>query len=210
MTDQQEQTGDNVATPPVAQAPVQPRPEGQKPNAVPLTRFNDVNERRKAAETELANLRKQLEDLRKQPPPSVTAEETEPDSGTTQEEADPRLEIDPARYARLEIQAALDVTEDVAEMIRANMAKGLDLTDATALARAKNPAAFRKEARGYNPQAHAVSPPAAGRPKPQPEPTVMDKIASARGDLHRRQNVAIGFAAQAVRAQMQAQFRKNQ
>lgn len=210
MTEQQEQTGDNVATPPVAQAPGQQKPEGQKPIAVPLTRFNDVNERRKAAESELSKLREQLEQLRKQPPPSVTAEETEPDSGATQDEPDPRLDIDPARYARLEIQAAMDVGEEAAEMIRANMAKGLDLTDATALARAKNPGAFRKEARGYDSKAHAVSPPASGRPKPPPEPTVMDKIASARGDLHRRQNVAIGFAMQAVRAQMQAQFRKNQ
>ena len=92
-------------------------------------------------------------------------------------------------------------------MIRAYMAKGLDLQDASAMAKLKAPTLFSQESRGFNPKAHAAAPPATGRPKQQPEPTKMQKIAATQ-DPHRRQALALEAATEAIRAQMKAQWKK--
>lgn len=195
------------ATPPVAQQ----EPKG----SIPLPRFNAVNERMKAAEAELATLRAQLAAEKQKPAPTPepeapeTAESEEPESQSPQgEEARQSAPVDIERTARLEIMANLHVSEDAATLIRGYMQKGNDLSDALALARLRNPAAFGKDVRGFDPKAHHAAPPSSGRPKPQPEPTRADKLAAARGNLHARQSMALKFASEIIQGQARAQFEK--
>lgn len=196
------------ATPPVAQQ----EPKG----SIPLPRFNAVNERMKAAEAELATLRTQLAAEKQKPPPppepeapeAVESEEPESQSPQGEQTRQSTPSVDHERTARLEIMANLHVSEDAATLVRSYMQKGNDLSDALALARLRNPAAFGKDVRGFDPKAHHAAPPSSGRPKPQPEPTRADKLAAARGNLHSRQSLALKFASEIIQGQARAQFEK--
>lgn len=198
----------NEAVPPAA--PEVEQPQGSP--TIPLTRFREVNDRMKAAEGENERLRRELAEARaarsKQPEAEVFHVE--------QREEEPKPRTPPApinsndRLERLELQVKLGLSDKAAELVSGYLRKGLDQDDALAMAKLKQPGAFGPDASGFQNGTHTAAPPGTGRnvvPTAQ-EPTRAERLASARGDLHRRSSMAIKFAADMVTGQMDRQLNK--
>lgn len=174
---------------------------------IPLPRFKEVNDRMKAAEARVAELEARL-----QPgtaPSQPAAPPTQPSADMTPEAptATPQVTTEPS--SKVTIDPAIEqkfmlvkqgVPVAAVDEVHALVAKGYDVEDAIMVAQRKNPGAFGKDSRGFNPAAHAAAPPASGRPPAPPAPpTELEQIAATR-DLHKRSDMAVKAAGKAIMA----------
>lgn len=188
-----------TATPPVA-------PEGGNAT-IPLPRFKEVNDRMKAAEARVAELEARL---RPGTPPAAPAEPVTPPSADMtpeapkappQQAAEPssKVTIDPAIEQKFAL-VKQGVPVAAVDEVHALVSRGYAVEDAIMVAQRKNPEAFGKDSRGFNPAAHSAAPPASGRPPaPPPPPTELEQIAATR-DLHKRNDMAVKAAGKAIMA----------
>lgn len=178
-----------------------------------MPRFREVNDRMKAAEAEAARLSQELASLRAaaSKPATPAAAPVEPAAEETPKPRTTQGTGDAQRLERLELQVKLGVNEETAAALSEYLRKGIEIDDALALHKLKNPGAFGPDVkRGFQNGTHASNPPATGRRQPPApeEPTRAEQLAANR-DLHRRQKMAIGFASEMVREQMERQMNKN-
>ena len=171
--------------------------------SIPKQRFDEVNDRRRTAETENERLRARIAELeqskRPQPAPATPKPADPPSESQTPADVD--------RLRRLEMILETQASGEVVDAMMPYVKQGLTTKDAMTLVRQNQPQLFGKDTRGFDPNAHHASPPGGRAPQPPAEPSIGEKIAATR-DPHRRQGMALKAAADLVTAQILGQLDK--
>lgn len=191
--------------------PTETKPKGGGADSTPMIpkpRFDEVNTRLSKANERIAEFEAReaarSSDALPDDAASPGKETPQPQPEAKREDGKPLSEVE-KRQSILEIRMEHQFSREAAEAIlQYQVDNKLGLDDAIALARLRQPALFGEPSKaGVDAATHHTTPPASGPASPpSQEETPIQQLDRQGINLDRRQKMALGFAAKAVRAQM--------